>query len=130
MNREIKFRAWDKKNKKMIYDDERDIDLFIDFGGTICENECQTFSGTRGYELYLMQYTGLKDKNEKEIYEGDIVDYGFKIPGYTELYKGKVFFGKGMFLVDGDTLNNEFHQLNKCCYLKIIGNIYENKELI
>lgn len=75
------------------------------------------------------QFTGLLDKSGKEIFEGDKLDYGFKTPGFTELYKGKVFFEDGMFLIDGDRFNEEYHLLNKCCYLKIIGNIYENLEL-
>jgi uncharacterized phage protein (TIGR01671 family) len=61
--REIKFRAWDSKNKKMIY---------FDLSDTIAPSQD-----------HIMQYTGLKDKNGIEIYEGDIILY----PNYSRDYK-------------------------------------------
>ena len=81
-------------------------------------------------QAVLLQYTGLQDKNGKEIYEGHIVDYGFKVVDGTELYKGRIFMEDGMYLVDGDNVHNESHLVCKCSYLKVIGNIYENKELL
>jgi len=63
--REIKFRAWDDNEKQMVFwDDLRDTKLFDD---GFDNNQCT-----------LMQYTGLKDKNGKEIYEGDVVEITFE----------------------------------------------------
>lgn len=77
--REIKFRAWLIGIEKMMYEIEKDDDL----ADIIADN---------GKRYVLMQYTGLKDKNGKEIYEGDIVkihahsyDYGFAEEGIGEI---------------------------------------------
>ena len=114
--REIKFRAWDKEKKIMI----------LDLNGW-----------SKGYskKYELMQFTGLKDKNGKEIYEGDIIkylpdpmplrivewyEYGYTCK-YTKPIKG--ILGKGFFEINSGTLSF----LESC---EVIGNIYENKDLI
>lgn len=116
MKREIKFRAWDRykkdgKNHKMVYPNEGD---FIGWHAPSNWKEC--------YDV--MQYTGLKDKNRKEIYEGDC----FKGEGRT----GQVKFVDGEWVV---SFNNEYlYPLFR--YIKndpervVIGNIYENPELL
>ena len=71
----------------------------------------------------LMQYTGLHDKNGKEIYEGDIV----KVRSYPSGYiNTEVYFKDGKFAFDGS--NYSFKDLND--KVEVIGNIYENKELL
>ena len=65
MTREIKFRAWDTRQKKMV----GDFDSGFNYRWFECQHkDCHV----------LMQYTGLKDKNGKEIYEGDVVQFHFK----------------------------------------------------
>ena len=113
--REIKFRAWDKKRKKIFqmsvgtnYNPHFLVDL-KSFGGGIQE----LFDP----DLELMQYTGLRDKNGKEIYEGDIVRWGSILKG------NEVIFKEGKFMIKD--IEDPYW---KAC--EIIGNIYENKELL
>ena len=109
--REIKFRAWDKINKRWIK--RFNIDLL-----SIDVSELSN--------IELMQYTGLKDTNGKEIYEGDIISFGDN--------KAVVFYGCAKFRVKYRYYNNCYcyDDLSEVLYynkVKVIGNIYENKEL-
>lgn len=112
--REIKFRAWDKKNKVMfkIFDNVSREDWYLP-------------QWKESHEV--MQFTGLHDKNGKEIYEGDIVLFSTSW-NQTEYHKNKfgikrvVEFAKGSFsycMVYGDM-----------DVVEVIGNIYENPELL
>lgn len=122
--RDIKFRIWDNKEKTMI--ENKDI-YSLNFGeyiyfssvsvGGFIWNDC---------DYQLMQYTGLKDKNGKEIYEEDVLDYG-------EFGKYKVIFNKASFKIQKlDNLNGNLHLLGECFFdeIEVIGNIYENPELL
>ena len=125
--REIKFRAFLKSNQVMY--DVLTLD-FIDNKVLINNEEKQLRGYVKYQDVELMQYTGLKDKNGKDIYEGDIVE------AWSE---GKKAIGKVKPRIDGLWLMYPAWQSGKSWGLmpneernttvKIIGNIYENKEL-
>ena len=130
--REIKYRAWDKKEKKMGFD----INVLSSskaFMGWQGDNGQGAYVNPKDKNFELMQYTGLKDKNGKEIYEGDI----FRLN--KEIYK--VNFRSGCFMADNIKNGNQFthskedvkvwHTLMESqMKIEVIGNIYENKEVL
>jgi uncharacterized phage protein (TIGR01671 family) len=132
--REIKFRAWDKRDKMMFYDVQTGINFddgshydFRNFLG----NEWQKQSDYHEWEL--MQYTGLKDKNSKEIYEGDICLIGE--PGHA--VPMEVEFQNGCFGVEwGKNKAKHLHHFAELKYYtiinacEVIGNVWENPELL
>lgn len=115
--RDIKFRAWDKSNNKIVYEG-----FDIDPTGNIWINQ---FSVREQFEL--MQYTGLKDKNGKEIWEGDILTGGhLEYKNHQIEYSYHCFWPKGWGTGDVEM---------QCCppafeLCEVIGNIYENPELL
>ena len=127
--REIKFRVWDNE-LKIIFSPNNQI------GGLWSIKE--SHNGIVKYkDGALMQYTGLKDKNDKEIYEGDIIS-GKPIIGKGTI-EAKVIFSieKGMWLLEEitDYEPPDIEYLFEITKDKrheavIIGNIYENPELI
>lgn len=134
MNREIKFRAYDKDYERMTYFDDEDYLYQCPF---ILRLE-QVFKKDSNYDDYedseykdvtdkleLMQYTGLHDKNGKEIYEGDIVyiaseDENAFILWDKETARYIIQF-KG-WCADFDNFYGKD--------LEVVGNIYDNSELL
>jgi len=115
MNREIKFRAWYPKDKKMTFSDQTNWGAFGD-----CE-----MSDAQSGSCHLMQFTGRKDINGKEIYEGDIVR-GFLRNGLGDVVLNvnvPVIFKNGCFLP-------HISWLGPGTEIEVIGNIYENPELL
>jgi len=124
--REIKFRAWDKVCREMFYNSELangDM-MVICLDGEIQLSDDDTYKPD---DFILMQYTGLKDKNGKEIYEGDVLH----CDGFWNLYAvwdeenaRFAFLCTDWVVTQGHPIQP--HISNHC----IIGNIYENPELL
>ncbi|MEF3330591.1 YopX family protein [Oceanobacillus oncorhynchi] len=127
--REIKFNAWLKQHEIMVTVDS------IDFA----EGEIMIIDDT-GIDRYfpfeeieLLQYTGLKDKNGEEIYEGYLVKWiieSINYPGVFREHICEVFRNKqGAYRLRGKTI----YETELCCNRKkveVIGNIYEHSHLL
>lgn len=144
MTSRFKFRVWHKKRKKM-YE-------------VLCLHVKTLFNGgewatAKGFNIItqqdihiqvepkdgiIMQSTGFKDKNNKPIYEGDIVSVKFETQDffgedeyYWTTYKGKIIFEKGEIAIDVvDTTRHPISLYYHAKDCEVIGNIYENLELL
>jgi len=129
--REIKFRAWDKVRKEWL-----PRKFYISFNGMVQDGHPSSRNPALWVyskaDVELMQFTGLKDKNGKEIYEGDILQNGDAIHSVT-FSEAAFWWGdaplniikrvdRGVYKWGRDIENMEFHE--------VIGNIYENAELL
>ena len=131
MNREIKFRAWDFGNKRMVLGEAIGFTFITN---TVFQDGDISATGeillTEKVKLSeLMQYTGLKDKNGKEIYEGDVVivpNFNYEPDnGQNPKYLLPIGYQPTGFTVGKDWMS----ELSSDDY-EIIGNIYENPDLL
>jgi len=132
MSREIKFRAWDG--------------IRITTSGIMFNSTNGLLEIPNGSQMKLMQYTGLKDENGVEIYEGDIIKFGntndalySPLDGCNKTYnnlKGEVVYRECNFVITN--VPTKFNSVDDNYWLgsphtvmlEVIGNIYENPELL
>ena len=122
--REIKFRVWSKDAEKYFYDP-------TNVYGTLQNSKYDEWANDYKHMVW-QQFTGLKDSKGIDVYEGDIVEF---------LHKGKTIFSKisyysnvGMFAVVIEPNQEIDIETRKClaevCFFEVIGNIFENIELL
>lgn len=136
MSREIKFRAWDNVHNRMIYFKDLVVfgysngfdiyELYFEENNLRCRGYDE-FDDDFGVEIVdetelpIMQYTGLKDKNGVDVYEGDKVKAKF----YGKEVIGEIGFNSGCFLLFNSCVSD--NQLFIFTDIEVIGNIYENE---
>lgn len=126
--REIKFRGKRIDNDKWVYGDLLQGCEVCD----ICEiSDCESIDGSR-YDIEkntIGQFTGLYDKNGKEIYEGDIVKIKYQFDEDIDQIKiGVIEYELNKFVAIDEEA--ESYDINYCDEREVIGNIYDNPELL
>lgn len=121
MERELKFRAWNKDYSEMSYFELHETDR-----GYFIEGQ------TDITKLPTMQFIGLKDKNGAEVYEGDVIELDSTIIGGKAI-RGKVIWNNDTTMSRlewGVWTKKGYYPTDFMGYLEVIGNIYENPELL
>jgi uncharacterized phage protein (TIGR01671 family) len=147
MNRQLKFRIWDKQNKKWL-ENSSSLHCYsnwticpftgnlVDYVGTFDGDHEESFTASPAADYYLegakfvkepryviQQYTGLEDKNGTPIFEGDLVKAYFK----TEEI-GDITFDRAGFCFNSKSLNGTFLGIVESGFpIEVVGNIFENK---
>ncbi len=121
MQDRFKFRAWDKENNQMWYDNVHgdltdDAMIYVSYSPADLDEDDVLIS-----DVIPMQCTGLKDKNGKLIYEGDVLKD--EDGNFDSLY-----WKEGCFIID--SYMPSYECLSRTEELEVIGNIYENPELL
>lgn len=140
MKREIKFRAWDKDEKRMLEVYRIGFDGPIDGAQVYCYLDDRGAKGSKecfydGDGLTLEQFTGLKDKNGKEIYEGDILAWHSNIYRKHDWVGLVLYRGAGFAVQESDKSYSSPEWLDCACrkdanIIEVIGNVHDNPELL
>lgn len=131
MSRQIKVRVWDKVAKEMIHPDGNEHYNFeiCAYDGVLYFHDIE--KGRPGEDYEILLYTGLKDKSGVEIYEGDIVRQ-YPKEGYGNIIMngdlGEVYYSYGAFVIKN--INDRRTHFFFYTEQEVIGNIYENPELL
>jgi len=131
MNRDIKFRVWDKSTEHFLADYQNHLHFIqsqikVIGSGSVCK------FGINNESLIVQQWTGCYDKNKIPIYEGDILVTDHD-GGEGEANIGVVYFAAGTYMIDGDGPLYEHvfgHSPDILDNHTVIGNKFENPELL
>jgi uncharacterized phage protein (TIGR01671 family) len=130
MNRELRFRAWIVTN----YPEPMLNEPYMAIQGNPDLETLQSFMHHYGDEPKLMQFTGLKDKNNIDIYEGDIVNAAWMHHGEPgEQFRAFIIYNEhtGSYRIGYDSLGGGSQdEIYPRYQVEVIGNIYENKNLL
>jgi uncharacterized phage protein (TIGR01671 family) len=127
--REFKFRAWEIDSQEMFYPDTTNNNEYFFSGFMEGFLIVATSPYSSKYDYVIMQYTGLKDKNVKEIYEGDIL----RLDAHQDFF---VDFHEGCFVCRSTNRIQKINWAPASLRLliekgyEVIGNIYDNPDLI
>lgn len=127
--REVKFRIWD--GIKLIYQDDINYIDFRSGFASVFDEYNYVDNCSKGIDIdNIMQYTGLKDIEGKEIYEGDIVEKEFVDFSNRDKFIGIIKFIDGCWCVENENKRRAYFLFNETDINSVIGNIYENPELL
>ena len=120
----MRYRLWCKDRNEW----EKDDWVILPNGNLMWVEYGNLVGGVYMKNHILVRSTEFKDIEGKEIYEGDIIRYW---DNFDERYKSAIIkFDKGSFIMTNDRINWDIGLINKDDKIKIVGNIYENKDLI